>query len=259
MIFAAIFFLVSLVFALLFWVQAVRGIIAKVKKQIFGTKNIVLLLVFGAAGWVFFFAGCGAVASWLSNGGIERAAEKSANFAAITKEAARKGWSEGLLKKLQHLSVSLDEIREVEDEINLVSSSYKTYEAVLIVENVNSSPIITYTELQKANIAYAEDENGVFMTGMILNHSALDEIPWILRFFAPKYRKENSSDFLPGGKSYLNIRFDVADGHTIKKIGFGETEISVGKEKIKPLQKDKNLDGLKDFDNETNSEESQKK
>ena len=52
-------------------------------------------------------------------------------------------------------------------------------------------------------------------------------------------------EFLPAGRSYLNLRFDAADGHTIKSIALGEKIIDVSAEKILPLRKDDNLKDLR--------------
>lgn len=166
--------------------------------------------------------------------------EKSAEFAAVTRESARKGWSKGLLKKMNSLDFSLDTVQEVEDELSLTSSSLKTYEATLMVKNPDGEQI-TYKELRRANIAYGEDENGVFIPGFIVNHSNSDEIPWLFRIFLPSYRKNLRTELIPQGTSYLNIRIDVAENHILKKIGLGEKTLEVDAEKILPLRVDDNF------------------
>lgn len=235
-------FLAALVFAVLFWVWVVRAIITKARKQPFGTKNIVTTIIFGVAGWIFFLGGLIVLGYHLVHTDVYGTAERLASTAtaAVTKESVRAGWSQGLLKKLAPLDCTLEKVQEVEDEYDLTGANYRTFEATLVVENPHSAPIITYKELQQAHVAYAEDENGVFIPGMILNHSALDEIPWLFRIFAPSYRRNQRVDTLPGAKSYLHIRFDVADGHELKKIGFGEKIIEVRAEQILPLKKDDN-------------------
>ena len=241
MIASIILFAVSLVFAVLFWVWVVRGILAKVYKTPFGKKNVVRLILFGVAGWLFFFGGSGVFVAWFAMGGYEKAAERSAYVAAATRESARKGWNKGLLKKLDALTFELDSVQEVEDELSLTSSALRTFEATLVIDNSASDPNITYKELRRANIAYAEDENGVFIPAFIVNHSTLDEIPWLFRFLLPNYRREAQSQFLPLGRSYLNVRVDVSEGHTLKKIGVGEKVIDVESDKILPLRKDDNF------------------
>ena len=177
---------------------------------------------------------------WLATGGVQTVTEKSAEFAAVTRESARKGWSKGLLKKMNSLDFSLDTVQEVEDELSLTSSSLKTYEATLMVKNPDGEQI-TYKELSRANIAYGEDENGVFIPGFIVNHSNSDEIPWLFRIFLPSYRKNQRTELIPQGTSYLNIRIDVAENHILKKIGLGEKTLEVDAEKILPLRVDDNF------------------
>ena len=242
MIIASILFFIAAaaLFAVLFWVWAVRGILAKVYNQTFGKENVVKMLVFGLLGWVFFFVALGISAAWLATGGVQTVTEKSAEFAAITRESARKGWSKGLLKKMDALDFTLDTVQEVEDELSLTSSTLHTYEAVLVVKNPGGEQI-TYAELRRANIAYAEDENGVFIPGFIVNHSNLDEIPWLFRIFMPSYRRNQRTELVPAGTSYLNIRVDIAEGHRPAKIGLGEKTIAVDESHILPLRVDDNF------------------
>ena len=241
MIAATIFFIAALVLAVLFWVWVVRALLAKIYKTPFGKKNVVSLLLFGTGGWVCFFVGVGVSVAWFAAGGYEKAAEKSAYVAAVTRESARKGWSKGLLKKLDALDFSLDRVQLVEDELSLTSSALRTYEATLVVDNRSSEPNITYKELRRASLAYAEDESGVFIPAFVVNHSTLDEIPWLLRFLLPSYRREAQRQFLPSGRSYLSVRFDIAEGHTLSAIGFGEKRIAVDAAAVLPLRKDDNL------------------
>ena len=235
-----LFYVAAAVLGILFWVWAVRGIVAKIYKNTFGKKNVVRLILFGLFGWLCFFIGIGFSTVWLATGGVQTVTEKSAAFAAVTRESARKGWSKGLLKKMNSLDFSLDTVQEVEDELSLTSSSLKTYEATLMVKNPDGEQI-TYKELSRANIAYGEDENGVFIPGFIVNHSNSDEIPWLFRIFLPSYRKNQRTELIPQGTSYLNIRIDVAENHILKKIGLGEKTLEVDAEKILPLRVDDNF------------------
>ncbi len=244
MIVGTVCFIASAVCAVLFWVWAVRAILARIYKTRFGKKNAVRLIVFGAAGWVFFFIGAGSAALWLWNGGTEKLSEKASYAAALTRESARKGWSAGLLKKLDTLDFELESVQEVEDEFRLTSSALHTFEATLIVNNPNGKSDITYKELRQANVAYAEDTNGVFIPAFVVNHSSADEIPWLFRFLLPSYRRESESPFVPSGRSYLNLRFDIGSHHHIASICLGDKKFAVDTEKIEPLKKDDSLSRL---------------
>ena len=229
-----IMFLIALIFAILFWVWVVRLIIAKISKTQFGKKNIFRLLLFGLFGWIFFFIGVSIFIFQWTHGGYEKAVQKSANVAAVTFENAKKGWKSGLLKKLDSLTFEIDSVREISDEMKLTNSdsNFNTYEATLIVNNTNSDKNITYKELRDANVVYAQDENGIYIPSFIVNHSTFDEIPWLFRFFLPKYRREAENQFLPIGRSYLNVRIDVALGHMPKSIGIGDHLIDISSDKI---------------------------
>lgn len=236
-----ILFFLAAILAVLFWVWAVRGILAKIYKTQFGKKNVILMLLFGLFGWISALIGLGVVGFLFVNGGAGKAVEKSSEIVSVTRESAKDGWTKGLLKKLDTLDFEVDKVQEVEDELDLTGSAIRTFEATIIVNNAGNKKNISYKELRRANIAYALDENGVFIPAFIVNHSSLDEIPWLLRFFMPKYRKESELEFLPQGRSYLNVRFDVQEGHNIKSIGFGEKIIGISEDKILPLRKDDNF------------------
>ncbi len=234
-------FIASLVFAVLFWVWLARGVAAKLRKSAFGSLNVALLLLFGFFGWVCFFAGLKCSVSWLSSGGAERIAEKTAQAAAVTQESVKKGWSAGLLKKLDSLEFELESVGEVEDEFSFAGEGVRTYEASIVVDNKGGNTDISYKEMRSANIACAYDENGVFIPAFVLNHASMDEVPWLLRFLLPAYRKEGGSEYLPAGKSYLSVRFDIPEGHTVKRIALGEKNIDVDEKMIRPLKKDSNV------------------
>lgn len=238
MIVVAIWFLIALVFAILFWVWVARVIISKINKKPFGKKNTIALILFGLFGWIFFFIGISVFTLNLRNGGLERVVEKSASVASITMESARKGWSNGLLDKLNSLTFDIDSVKEVDDELYLSNSNIKTYEAILIVNNDNAN--ITYKELRDASIVYAEDDNGVFVPAFVVNHSTFDEVPWLFRFLLPEYRRNEQNKYLPVGRSYLNIRIDIVEGHMLKSIGIGEQVLEVNSEKILKSNNEKN-------------------
>ena len=191
----------------------------------------------GLFGWIFFFIGISVFTLNLRNGGLERVVEKSASVASITMESARKGWSKGLLDKLNSLTFDIDSVKEVGDELYLSNSNFKTYEAILIVNNDNAN--ITYKELRDASIVYAEDDNGVFVPAFVVNHSTFDEVPWLFRFLLPEYRRNDQNKYLPVGRSYLNIRIDIVEGHMLKSIGIGEQVLEVGSEKILKFNNEK--------------------
>mgnify|MGYP007101859767 CR=1 FL=1 len=50
-----LFYVAAAVLGILFWVWAVRGIVAKIYKNTFGKKNVVRLILFGLFGWLCFF------------------------------------------------------------------------------------------------------------------------------------------------------------------------------------------------------------
>ncbi|MBQ9239096.1 MAG: hypothetical protein IJ191_07280 [Treponema sp.] len=238
MVVAGLFFIAALILCILFWVWVVRGILAKVYKTAFGKGNVIALILFGVFSWGCFFIGGGVLAAWFLRGGVQTIATNGVAFAAVTKESVQRGWSAGLLEKISALDCTLDRIEEVEDELNFLDDAYKTFEATLVVENHASAAPITYKEVQKANAVYAEDENGVFVPAFLVNHAALDEVPWFWRYFMPAYRREQRQEYIPVGKSYLNIRIDIASGHTVQKIGIGNTVLTVAPDKIQPLKKD---------------------
>ena len=240
MIFSMIMFVLALIFAVLFWVWVVRAILTKIKKMKFGKNNIIALILFGLFGWVFFFIGIAILSVQFASGGYKKVAENSAYVAAVTADNARKGWNKGLLKKLDSLTFELDTVQEVEEEFKMTNSNFRTFEATLIINNATLDKSITYKELRNAGIVYAEDENGVFIPAFVVNHSTFDEVPWILRFFLPNYRREAQNQYLPLGRSYLNVRIDIAEGHTIQKIGVGEQLITVGSDKISYIDKIEN-------------------
>lgn len=238
MILGSIFLLASAVCGMLFWVWVVKGILARVYKDPFGKGNVIKLILFGLLGWVFLFAAICTMAYSANKKGLSNIPEKTAEFAAVTKESFKKGWNKGLLKKLDNLDFSIEKIQEVEDEMNMTNSGFRTYEATLIVKNPAEDSTLTYRELSNANIVYAEDENEVLIPAFLINHSNLDEIPWIMRAFVPAYRHDQRVTSIPEGSSYLYIRFDMEDNHKVQKIGIGERTIDVSNFQILPLKKD---------------------
>lgn len=232
---------VAAICAVVFWIQVARAVMRKANKKNVGKGTVISSVVAGLLGWVFFFSALALFSSRLMSGGPRGIVEKAAEVASVTREAARKGWTAGLLKKLGSLDFTLEKIQEVEDELSMTSSSYRTYEATLVVKNSAGPEEISYRELQLSNAAFVEDENGVFTPAFIINHSNLDEIPWLLRFLAPNYRRKQSVEFIPAGASYLTVRADIAEGHRIARIGICDKMISVDEANILPLKKDDNL------------------
>lgn len=242
MISGLIFLGISLVLFILFVVWVIRAILSKIYKKTFGKGNVVAIILFPIFSGITFLIGCGILTVWLATGGFSELTEKVSYITAVNLETAKKGWTKGLLKKMDTLSFSIEKIAQVESDYennfkkDWSSDKFKTFEAYLVVENPSSVPTIRYKDLRKSNIAYAEDENGAFIPAMIVNHSEFDEIPWILKWFLPNYRVEQKTEFIPGGKSYLNVRFDIPEGHQIKKICLAEKKFDIDESKIQLIE-----------------------
>jgi len=237
-----VFLGISLVLFILFFVWVIRAILCKIYKKTFGKGNVVATILFPIFSGITFLVGCGILTVWLATGGFSELTEKVSYITAVNVETAKKGWTKGLLKKMDKLSFSIEKICQIENDYennlkkNWSSDNYKTFEAFLVVENPTSNPEIRYKDLRKSNIAYAEDENGVFIPAMVVNHSEFDGIPWILKWFLPVYRVEQKKEFIPSGKSYLNVRFDIPEGHKFKKICLAEKKFDVDESKIQLIE-----------------------
>ena len=57
-------------------------------------------------------------------------------------------------------------------------------------------------------------------------------MPWLLTWLLPQYKKDQKVEFVPVGKSYLNVRTQVPNGHTLSKFVFGNAEIDIDMSKV---------------------------
>ncbi len=170
----------------------------------------------------------------------------------ISYESAKQNWSAKILKKTSDFKLSIDKIEVIRNEKEwLVSTDAQkkdyseamlsheekseellgigtttAYELTVVVENSGSAGI-SYKELRKSNLVYVQDENGVFIPAYIINHAEFDDVPWILTWFLPQYKKEQRVEYVPVGKSYLNVRVEIPNGHTISKFIFGNAVLDV--------------------------------
>ncbi|MBO4385734.1 MAG: hypothetical protein J5817_01830 [Treponema sp.] len=165
-------------------------------------------------------------------------------------ESAKKNWSTKMLKKTSDFELSIDKIQQIPNEKEWISfeadvktdsedskpsktdellgkDDYVTYEMTLVVNNKSDNAGISYKKLRKANLVYVQDENEVFIPAYIINHAEFDDVPWILSLFMPQYKKDQKQEFVPLGKSYLNVRVEIPNGHTISKFVFGNTVLDV--------------------------------
>ena len=242
LIFGIIFLLLGFILSILFWIWTIRGIVAKVYGKVFGKKKIVSLISFFFLSMFFYLVSTGFLSFWFATGGVSQLAEKVSYVTAVNMESARKGWTKGLVKKLERLDFSVEKVCEIGDDyeniVRSISSTEKftTYEIYMIVENPDSNSIIRYSELRKSNIAYARDEKDVFIPAYVVNHVEFDSLPFFLKWLLPSYRRDQKKEFIPEGKSYLNIRVDIPEGHSLKKVGLGDKTFEIDESLIVPLK-----------------------
>ena len=235
-------FVLSLILAALFWIYLIKGIYHLITKKDFGKKNKRNCIVFAITSIIFGGFSATILISSISNGSLT---SSISHIAAVNYESARRGWSKGLLKKLKDIKFKIYSIEEANEDLIWYNESenknIKTYEITLLVNlPENANPQISYKELKKANLVYCIDENDVYIPGYIINHSELDDIPWLFKWLFPSYRREQAAMYLPLGNSYLNIRVDLRAGSSIKKVVIGETKVDFPQEMIQKNKSEEN-------------------
>lgn len=253
MILGIVCLVIGCLLSLLFWVWFIRGIVTKIYKKHFGKGNVTATILFFFLSGLFFMISAGGFSYWLATGGYTQVSEKVSYVTAVNMESAKKGWKKGLMKKMFDLDFSVEKVCEIDGNyetfIRDASSSdkFRTYEVYMVVDNPDGAAMVSYSELRRCNIAYAKDENDIFIPGYIINHAEFDEIPSFLRWLLPSYRKEQKKEFIPQGKSYLNIRVDVPEGHSIRKVGLADKTFEIDDSIIIPFDKEKMLQQKKEL------------
>ncbi len=177
----------------------------------------------------------------------------------ISYESARQNWSQKILKKTSGFELSLDKIEVIRSEKEWLTSTDEqkasesdaarsehekneellglgnatSYELTVVVDNKGNNGSVKYKELRKSNLCYVQDDNGVFIPAYIINHAEFDDVPWILTFFLPQYKKEQKVEYVPLGKSYLNVRVEVPSGHKLSKFIFGNATLDIDADAVK--------------------------
>lgn len=228
---------------LAFWVFVAILLYKLVKKQ--SVKKTIIAAVILAVTWLLIvFAGIGTFIA-VKKDSVAKA------IPYISYESAKKNWSTKVLKKTSNFELSIDKIQEIPNEkewlfsaeVDIKDGSENTqnsrtdqlwdkdgrvsYELTLVVNNKSDNAGISYKELRKSNLVYVQDENEVFIPAYIINHAEHDDVPWILSWFLPQYKRDQKLEYVPLGKSYLNVRVEVPKGHTISKFVFGNTVLDV--------------------------------
>ncbi len=240
-----IFLCCGVVTSVIFWICLIRGILAKIYKKQFGKGNaagVIITLVLSMFLYLFSIV---SFSYWLATGGFTQVTEGVSYVTAVNMESAKKGWKKGLLKKMYALDFSVEKVCEIDGNYEALirdassSDKFRTYEIYMIVENPDEASMVSYSELRRCNIAYARDDADVFIPGFIINHAEFDEIPAFLKWLLPSYRKEQKMDFIPFGRSYLNIRVDVPEGHSLRKVCLADKSYEIDESIIIPFDKDK--------------------
>lgn len=145
-------------------------------------------------------------------------------------ETVKASWSAQMLKKADYLTLQVDKIIKPKSETSIFDSEVitkkyaDTYEFSVIVDNAAPSEVkISYKELRKSNLIYVKDENDIIIPAYVINHAEYDDVPWLFQFLLPSYKKEQKQEFIPYGKSYMNIRVDVPMNHEVTKVCIGNT------------------------------------
>ncbi|MBP5748601.1 MAG: hypothetical protein J6W63_09605, partial [Treponema sp.] len=227
-----LFIALATLVGLAFWVFVAILLYKLVKKQ--SVKKTLIAAVILAVCWVLIvFAGIGTFF-------VAKKDSVAKALPYISYESAKKNWSTKVLKKTSNFELSIDKIQEIPNEKEWIFSEEgnpkdsKTdelwdkdgrvsYELTIVVNNKSENAGISYKELRKANLVYVQDENEVFIPAYIINHAEHDDVPWILSWFLPQYKRDQKQEYVPLGKSYLNVRVEIPKGHTISKFVFGNT------------------------------------
>ncbi len=245
MVSGILFYVLATLVGLAFWVFVGIIIYRLIKKQSLKAPLITLSVL--AVVWILSIAGGTALI-------ISSKKDVAIKAVPINYESAKRNWSTKILKKTSDFNISVDKIEKIlsekdwlratdvdkEKDMTEVELSYEKqkdellgvnnstcYELTLVVENNSKNAAISYKELRKSNLVYVQDENDVFIPAYIINHAEFDDVPWLLTWLLPQYKKDQKVEFVPIGKSYLNVRVEIPAGHTISKFVFGNSTIDI--------------------------------
>ena len=246
-------FVLAGIIGLLFWVFIGLGIYKKVTKK--SAKKCFVTAAVMAGVWALLsLCALGFVGAKIYS------KAKNSDFAmpVISYENAKQNWSNKVLKKVSTFDLAVDKVSLIYNEKEWLSTTeekkaqadevdlsyynkeekmlgigdYDTYELTVIVDNHSKNTALKYKEIRKANLCYVKDENDVFIPAYVINHAEFDDVPWICTWLLPQYKKDQKVEFVPVGKSYLNVRADVPKGHTLSKFVFGNTEVDIDMSKL---------------------------
>ncbi len=253
MFIGVLLFVLAGITGLLFWVFIGLGIYKKVTKK--GAKKSFVTAIVMACVWlVLSLCALGIVGAKIYS------STKNGDFTmpVISYESAKRNWSNKVLKKTSDFELAVDKVAIIYDEkewlptidekkaqsdetdLSYYNKAEKMlnigevvpYELTIVVDNHSKNSAISYKKLRKSNLCYVKDENGVFIPAYIINHAEFDDVPWLLTWFLPQYKKDQKVEFVPVGKSYLNVRTEVPNGHVLSKFVFGNAEIDIDMNKV---------------------------
>ena len=246
-------FVLAGIIGLLFWIFIGLGIYKLVTKK--GAKKSFITAIVMACVWVVLsLCSVGFVGAKL----FKSAKDTGFTMPVISYENAKQNWSNKVLKKTSNFELAVDKVAIIYDEKEWLTTTdekkanldegdasvinkaekmlsigdYVPYELTIVVDNHSKNTGISYKELRKSNLCYVKDENGVFIPAYIINHAEFDDVPWLLTWLLPQYKKDQKVQFVPVGKSYLNVRTQVPNGHTLSKFVFGNAEIDIDMSKV---------------------------
>ena len=221
MFIGVLLFVLALIVGFLFWIFIVLGIYKLVTKK--GAKKSFITAIVIACVWIVLsLCSVGFVGAKL----FKSAKDTGFTMPVISYENAKQNWSNKVLKKTSNFELAVDKVAIIYDEkewltktkkkkANLDESdasvinkaekmlsigNYVPYELTIVVDNHSKNSAISYKELRKSNLCYVKDENGVFIPAYIINHAEFDDVPWLLTWLLPQYKKDQKVEFVPVGK-----------------------------------------------------------